>query len=262
MSGFQLAGRRWWLRGYLAGRPHQGGSPIHSMVGPPQGLPRRTPERILGTNTARALLVPVRQWRRLTALTWSTRSDNGHYQVLQLCRCSTSAVESSGLNWMTKLSWTAMRCYRRVSFVMCFRRSVLLRGRALAEKGLQLVSCWQAVKMRMTGWTSCYRRRTYGLPLQLGALSLRRSLNRSSAKCGAGCRPSICGWWSSYGGGCLLTECTSKPPPGSPKENSMLCSSTGQTQPHRPIWREKVSWVWNQRSPGMVEEMSGLDGTL
>ena len=35
-----------------------------------------------------------------------------------------------------------------------------------------------------------------------------------------------------------------------------------QTQPHRPIWREKISWVWNQRSPGMVEEMPGLDGTL
>ena len=27
MSGFQLAGRRWWLRGYLAGRPHQEGPP-------------------------------------------------------------------------------------------------------------------------------------------------------------------------------------------------------------------------------------------
>ena len=50
---------------------------------------------------------------------------------------------------------------------------------------------------------------------------------RSSAKSGAGCRPGICGWWSSYGGGCLLTECTSKPPPGSPKKNWMLCSSTG-----------------------------------
>ena len=36
-----------------------------------------------------------------------------------------------------------------------------------------------------------------------------------------------CGWWSSYGGGCLLTECTSKPPPGSPKKNWMLCSLTG-----------------------------------
>ena len=28
-------------------------------------------------------------------------------------------------------------------------------------------------------------------------------------------------------GGGLLTECTSKPPPGSPKKNWMLCSSTG-----------------------------------
>ena len=113
--------------------------------------------------------------------------------------------------------------------ILCdvFSQSVLLRGRALEEKGLQLVSCCQAVKMRMTGSTSCYRRRTYGLPLQLGVLSQRRSQNRSSAKSGAGCRPSICGWWSSYGGGCLLTECTSKPPPGSPKKNPMLCSSTG-----------------------------------
>eukprot|EP00434_Breviolum_minutum_P044510 symbB.v1.2.039761.t1/scaffold6771.1/size17783/1 len=48
------------------------------------------------------------------------------------------------------------------------------------------------------------------------------SLNRSSAKSGAGCRPSICGWRSSCGGGCLLTECTPKPPLGSPKKNSML----------------------------------------
>ena len=44
MSGSQLAGRRWWLRGYLAGRPHQRGPFTHSTVGPPQGLPRRTPE--------------------------------------------------------------------------------------------------------------------------------------------------------------------------------------------------------------------------
>ena len=161
---FQLAGRRWWLRGYLAGRPHQEAPPIHSMVGPPQGLPRRTPERILGTNIVRALLVRQwRQWRRLTALKWSTKSDNGHCQVLQLCRCSTLAVESSGLNWMIKLSWTAMGCYRMVFSVMCFRRSVLLRGKALEGKGLQLVSCCQAAKMRMTGSTSCYRRRTCGL---------------------------------------------------------------------------------------------------
>ena len=55
MSGFQLAGRRWWLRGYLAGCPRQGGLPIHSKACPPQGLPRRTPERILGTNTVQGV---------------------------------------------------------------------------------------------------------------------------------------------------------------------------------------------------------------
>ena len=44
MCGFQLAGRRWWLRGYLAGRPrNKGVHPIHSVVSLPQGLPRRTP---------------------------------------------------------------------------------------------------------------------------------------------------------------------------------------------------------------------------
>ena len=170
MCGFQLAGRRWWLRGSLAGRPLQGGHPIHSVVSLPQGLPRRTPERILGTNIVMALLVPVGQWRILTALKWCTKSGNGHCQVLQSCRCSTLAVESSGLNWMIKLSWTAILCYRRASSVMCFRRSVQLRGRVLVGKGLQLLSCCQAVKMRMTGSISCYRKRTYGLPLQPGVL--------------------------------------------------------------------------------------------
>ena len=229
MSGFQLAGRRWWLRGYLAGRPRQGGPPIHSMVGPPQGLPRCTPERILGTYTVRALLVPVRQWRRLTpALKWSTRSDNGHCQVLQLCRCSTLAVDSSGLNWMIKLSWTAMRCYRRVSFVMCFRRSVSAAWQGARGERLT-VGIMLPGRQDADDWLNFMfiAEETYGLPLQPGVLSQRRSQNRSSSKSGAGCRPSICGWWSSYGGGCLLTECTSKPPLGSPKKNSMLCSLTG-----------------------------------
>ena len=128
---------------------------------------------------------------------------------------------------MTKPSWTAMGCYRRVSFVMCFRRSVLLHGRAHEAKGLQLGSCCLAAKMRMTGSTLCYRRRTYGLPLQPGVLSLKSSQRRHSAKRGAGCRPSICGWMSNYGGGCLLTECTSKPPLGSPKKTSINCCLTG-----------------------------------
>ena len=194
---------------------------------PASGLPKRTPERILGTNIVMALLVPVGQWRILTALKWCTKSGNGHCQVLQSCRCSTLAVESSGLNWMIKLSWTAILCYRRASSVMCFRRNVLLRGRVREGKGLQLLSCCQAVKMRTTGSTSCYRKRTFGLPLQPGVLTQRRFQNRSSAKSGAGCRPSICGWRSSCGGGCLLTECTPKPPLGSPKKNSMLCFLTG-----------------------------------
>ena len=110
--------------------------------------------------------------------------------------------ESFGWNWMIKLSWTAMRGYRKISCVMCFRRSVLLRGRALEEKDLQLGLCCQTVKMRMTDSTSCYRRRTY---LYNSEYCHRGSQNRSSAKSGAGCRPSICGWWSSYGGECLLT---------------------------------------------------------
>ena len=106
--------------------------------------------------------------------------------------------------------------------MMCFRRSVQLRGRVLVGKGLQLLSCCQAVKMRMTGSISCYRKRTYGLPLQPGVLLLRRSQNRSSVKSGAGCRPSICGWRSSCGGGCLLTECTPKPTGKSKEELDAL----------------------------------------
>ena len=58
MCGFQLAGRRWLLRGCLAGRPIQG-IPIHSVVSPLQGLSKRTSEHILGTNMVMALLVPV-----------------------------------------------------------------------------------------------------------------------------------------------------------------------------------------------------------
>ena len=55
MSSFQLAGRRWLLRGFLAGRPLHGGPPTRRMVGPPQGLPRRLPEHILGAKIVRAV---------------------------------------------------------------------------------------------------------------------------------------------------------------------------------------------------------------
>ena len=43
----------------MAGRPIQGGHPIHNVVSLLQGLPRRTPECILGTKIVMALLVPV-----------------------------------------------------------------------------------------------------------------------------------------------------------------------------------------------------------
>ena len=69
-------------------------------------------------------------------------------------------------------------------------------------------------------------RRTFGLPLQPGAPSQRKSQHRYSAKSGEGCRPNISGGRSSYGGGCCLTECTSMHPRGNPKKNSMLCSLT------------------------------------
>ena len=191
MSGFQSAGRRWLLRGFLVGLPLRGSPPTHRRVGPSQGLPIRLPKHLLGANIVRALLAPVSQWRILTALKWSTRSGNGHCQVLQWCQCSMWAVESSGWSWMIKLYWIAMECYRR-----CFRRNVLLLGKAHVVNGLQWASCCQAAKMRMTGSTSCYPRRTCGLPSQRGVLLRRKSQHRYSAKNGEGCRPSICGWWS------------------------------------------------------------------
>ena len=52
--------------------------------------------------------------------------------------------------------------------VMCFRRNVLLLGKAHVVNGLQLASCCQAAKMQMIGSTSCYPRRTSGLPSQRG----------------------------------------------------------------------------------------------
>ena len=162
-----------------------------------------------------------------------------------------------------KLSWTAILCYRRAFSVMCFRRSVQLRGRALAEKGLRLPSCCRAVKMRMTGSISCCRKRTYGLPLQPGVLSQRRSPNRSLVKSGAGCRPSICGWRSSCGGGRLWPNVHQ----GSHWEvqRRTRCSAFWedcQAQPHESVWRKTISWCCNQRSPSMVETMQRLDGTL
>ena len=92
-----------------------------------------------------------------------------------------------------------MRCYRRVSFVMCFRRSVLLRDRALMLPGRQDADDWLNFMLSQKNLWPTFTTR--------GSLT-------EEIRTGAGCRPSICGWWSNYGGGCLLTECTSKPPLG------------------------------------------------
>ena len=166
----------------------------------------------------------------------------------------------SGLNWMVKLSWTAILCYRRASFVMCFRRSVQLFGRALVGKGLRLPSCCRAVKMRMTGSISCCRKRTYGPLLQPGVLSQRSSPNRSFVRSGGGCRPSICEWRSSCVGVCLLTECTRGP--YWEVQTRTRCSAFWQgcqAQPHESVWRKSLSWTCTQRSPSMVGTMQRLD---
>ena len=42
--------------------------------------------------------------------------------------CSMLAAEFSGLNWRTKLSWTAILCYRKASCAMFFHRNALLHG--------------------------------------------------------------------------------------------------------------------------------------
>ena len=78
-----------------------------------QGLPRNSPEYILGTNLGKRLLVPVGQCQTWIAPKWCIKSDNGHCQVRQSCRCSMLAAEFSGLSWMTKLFWTAILCYRK-----------------------------------------------------------------------------------------------------------------------------------------------------
>ena len=58
MSGFQPAGRRWLLRGFLVGLPLRGSPPTHRRVGPSQGLPIQLPKHLLGTN----IVYKIRQW--------------------------------------------------------------------------------------------------------------------------------------------------------------------------------------------------------
>ena len=125
---------------------------------------------------------------------------------------------SSRVFWLElgdKALWTAILCYRKASFAMFSRKSVQLHGRALLVKGLRSPLCCRAVKMQMTGLTSCCRKRTYGLPLLPGTLSQRRFPKRPFVKNDADCRPSIYGWRSSWAGMCWLTGCTQRPRLGS-----------------------------------------------
>ena len=93
-------------------------------------------------------VVPVGAWQMATAPRWCTKSDNGHCQARQSWRCSMLAAE---FFWLE------------------------LDDKALLDSYTVLQElCCRAVKMLMTGLTSCCRKRTYGPPLQLGELSQRR----------------------------------------------------------------------------------------
>ena len=146
---------------------------------------------------------------------------------------------------------------------MFSHRNALLHGRALQVNGSRSLLCCRAVKMQMTGLTSCCRKRTYGQVLQLVELSQRRFPNRPFARSGAGCRPSISGWRSSCAGTCWLTGCTQRPPLGSHVNNFMHCFWQGyQGQPQESPWRKSLSWTWTYSGPDMVGAMQRVDGIL
>ena len=258
MSGFQPAGRRWLLRGFLVGLREstytQEGRPAS---GPPH---RHLPEHILGTKIVRALLDPVSQWRILTALKWSTRSGNGHCQVLQWCQCSMWAVESSGWNWMIKLYWIAMGCYRRAFSVTCFRRNVLLLGRwtAYSER--------HVARPPRCGWLA----QLHVIAEELVAyLHNAEYSHRGNLSTGIQQRTAKAAGPAFVDGGQSKVGGASWPNVRQSThweiQRRFRCSALWQgrqTQPHRPLRWEEVSWGWNQRGPKMVEDMSRLDGTL
>ena len=211
MCGFQPAARLWLQSGCLAGLPIQEGLPIRNVVSLLQGLPRRTPEHILGTNTVLVLLVldadstevvyKIRQWSLPGAtivpvlnvssrVFWLELDDKAlldSYTVLQediLCDVFSQKCSAA---------WQGARGERLTVAIM-------LPGRQDADD-------WVVAKEPM--------------------VSQRRSPNRSFVRNGAGCKPSTCGWRSNCVGVCLLTVCTLRRPLGSPKKNSTPCFLTG-----------------------------------
>ena len=215
MCGFQPAGHQWLLRGCLAGRRMR--LPILGTGSLLQGFPRGSLVYILGANPGKRQLVPVEAWQNKIQQ-WSLPGATV-VPVLNV---------SSRVFWRTRRQSPLGQLYCATGRhpVRCFHRNALLHGRALQVNGSRSLLCCRAVKMQMTGLTSCCRKRTYGPPLQLGELSQRRFPNRPFARSGAGCRPSISGWRSSCVGTCWLTGCTQRPRLGSHVNNFMQCFLT------------------------------------
>ena len=246
MSGSQLAGRRWWLRGYLAGRPQLGGSPIHSMVGPPQGLPRPHQHSQSAAGSSEAMeetdstevKYKIRQWSLPGAtivpvlnvssrVFWLELDDKAlldSYSVLQ------EGILCDVFSQKCSAAWQGARGERLTVGIM-------LPGRQDADDWLNLYNSGHS------HWGDLWT----GLQQRAAQAAGQASVDGCQATVGGACWPNV------------------RQSPHREVQKRTGCSALRQgrqTQPHWPIWREKVSWVWNQRSPGMVEEMPGLDGTI
>ena len=168
----------------------------------------------------------------------------GHHQVLQLCRCSTSAVESSGLNWMTKLSWTAMRVLQEGILCDVFSQKcsaawqgargerltvgIMLPGRQDADDWLNFILSQKNL------WPTFTTRGTLTEEISEQVFSKERRLQARHLWMVVKLR------W-----GVLADRMYVKAPTGKSKKRTG-CSALRQgrqTQPHRPKGREKVSWV-------------------
>ena len=207
MSGFQLAGRRWWLRRFLAGRPHKG---VHLPAAWSARL-RASPDVFRGATSVPVLNVSSRVF-------WLELDDKAlldSYGVLQ-------------------------------EGILCdvFRRSVLLRGRALEVKGLQLVA------QLYIG-----RRRTFGLPLQPGVLSQTKSQHRYSAKERRRLQAQHLWMEVKLRWGVLVDRMYVKAPTGKSKEelDALLfdkAARRNRTDPYEEIFFLDAAWLNEGRCPG------------
>ena len=236
------------------------------MVGPPQGLPRPHQECILGTNTARAAAgsseameetdstevkykYKIRQWSLPGAtivpvlnvssrVFWLELDDKAlldSYSVLQ------EGILCDVFSQKCSAAWQGARGERLTVGIM-------LPGRQDADDWLNFMlsqkNLWPTFTTRGTlieeiseQVFSKERRR----------LQARHLWMEVKLRWGGACRPDV------------------RQSPHREVQKRTGCSALRQgrqTQPHWPIWREKVSWARNQRSPGMVEAMPGLDGTI